>query len=406
MFVLFFLVHIFFAGAFFLLNAYVEAGGFVLLGIISLFLFGPFRFWSASGQSEDQKDAASQLDNIRSKLKEQTISFFKRGIFPLSVGLFYIAIFGIVWSLSGTLHIALSAFAHDLAIVVSLLLIVAFFTPLREKSILLELGRANILVLSLLEWGMLVNHLFSAEIPSFHLIIAVFILIAAIVVTFIEEYRRSAAFSHSFLLFFFIFVYLFSTLLFLSGSWFEEGIWVYCMMAIVLWTGFFEIVSNKIFRECRIFVRLFSILFVYAWTIGLIGLYTFWLVGQGVIVLLLLSFFFNVYVHQRFENYLSLLFCLLVPIAIFERIFGISENFFLTLISWGVLSFGLVFGSFMLKSSHKFDEYFFQATAIIAALIHFAAFGIVYGMMGLLYFSILLLFFSALLFVSYLRIAK
>ncbi len=60
----------------------------------------------------------------------------------------------------------------------------------------------------------------------------------------------------------------------------------------------------------------------------------------------------------------------------------------------------------MLKSSHKFDEYFFQATAIIAALIHFAAFGIVYGMMGLLYFSILLLFFSALLFVSYLRIAK
>lgn len=340
------------------------------------------------------------------KFKEHAVSFFRKWIFPLSIGLFYTALFWIVWSLSHTLGIGVKDFAHMLSIGVSVFFIGLFLSPFRSKRLLLDIGRANILVLSILQIGMIPSSILSSEFPELMALWAQILLLAALGVTFYEEYRREEIFSHGFLLFGFVFGYLLLLELSLWITGFEDAAWVYCAVAFLWWSVVFEWVSSKIFRECRIFVRLFSILFVYAGTIGLTVLYAFWWVGHWVLILLLLAIFFNAYVHQKFQNYASLLLVLIVAVSIFERVLGISDSFLLTLITGWMLAFGLAFGSLIFKSSHSYDQYFFQWSAIVAAIGHFIAYSWEYGMMGTLNFSILLLFFSGLFFVSYLRIAK
>lgn len=131
-------------------------------------------------------------------------------------------------------------FAHMLSIGVSVVFIALFFSPLRTKKLLVDIGRANILVLSILEIGMMLAAIFGSEFPQLMALCAQFLLIGALVSTFVEEYRRSGQFSHGFLLFGFIFSYLILLVLSLGLNGFEDAGWVYCTVAFLWGTVVFE----------------------------------------------------------------------------------------------------------------------------------------------------------------------
>ena len=123
-------------------------------------------------------------------------------------------------------------------------------------------------------------------------------------------------------------------------------------------------------------------------------------------VMLIISSFFNFYVHRRFENYPSLLFTAITPFILIWVFFlppSTLGNYILycIFIGGGGTLLGRIF-----RTQYMYDEYIFQTVTIGALLASTGYYFIIAGFEGVLQISSILLMFSGILFISFLQIRK
>lgn len=336
MFILFFIVHLFFAYLLYLLDAYFEAGAFVLLGVGSIVLFSPYRFFAKKEKSE-HASMSETVGGMRSQLTQSIISFFSQQALFLSIVTTDIALMGIIYGGQNIFGISLEAFVSGFVLFLTLGGIAAVFLEYFQSNTVRQVVEIHVPIVGLF---LLIGYFLQGQSPDLF-------------------YNFAFLGATGFV----------GTLIFYGGlpqikrQIYALVFWILCFMTVIVWAmyfdasiswetmttflflysvGFFEGVSLPRFKAFREPIRAISLLGLYLSTISYsVLLFT----GESywTVLFLLLSLAFNVYVHARFENYPSLVFSTVIPVPIYYFFFGISDNFWGFLISSLLVTLGLTF---------------------------------------------------------------
>ena len=399
MFLLFFIVHIFFVLGFFIINSTVLAWIFGILSIAGAVFFSPIRF-PKKNKNTSQKTEKSNISSQSSTLflKKSYVNFFRKNILTVAVIFFYIAVTGILWSASQYFW---KDFSYTLLIFLLIILSIYFIFSLLHKKNFWEYE--NIFLYNLLGvWFVgTVIIIFISSGYKITTLIFLGILISCLV---LQAYRQieSKKVNSAKLLFL---CALLEIILLLEILISPVGIWQVSLL-LITWIVYFEIGSINLFKTFRGIIRSVALILVYFATFFLWYFFVSGAIGFLEWIMLIISSFFNFYVHRRFENYPSLLFTAVTPFILIWVFFlppSTLGNYILYCIfiggGWTLL--GRIF-----RTQYVYDEYIFQTITIGALLVSTGYYFFITGFEGVLQISSILLMFSGILFISFLQIRK
>jgi hypothetical protein len=113
---------------------------------------------------------------------------------------------------------------------------------------------------------------------------------------------------------------------------------------------------------------------------------------------------FNLFVHRKFENYPSLFMAVFAPVAPVLTYISAPAGLIEYIITAGVTAGLVTFLGRVLRTRYSYDEYVYQALAILLMIIFTGEYVYTVGFQGVLQISCILLLFSILFFVSFLQI--
>jgi hypothetical protein len=113
---------------------------------------------------------------------------------------------------------------------------------------------------------------------------------------------------------------------------------------------------------------------------------------------------FNLFVHRKFENYPSLFIAVLAPVAPVLTYVSAPTSLIQYIITAGITAGLVTLLGRVLRTHYSYDEYVYQALAILLLIIFTGEYLYVAGFQGVLQISCILLLFSILFFVSFLQI--
>ena len=399
MYILFFLVHIFFAYLLFLLDAYFEAWAFILLWITSLIFFSPFRF-SRSHSDIETNHIENTETSLKNSIQDGVVSFFSKQALFLSIITTNIALLGIIYSGESFTWIQISTFISSYIILISFFWIWVIYKKFFQIPLLSQISEIHIPVLSCL---LFLWYYFQGETLDVWYSIS-FLSSAVFFTYFLKKTELSFVKKQLYGIFIWFFLYITSIIwfIFLFGNiaweWITTLLFIY---SVVL----FEWVSFAWYKTFRESVRAVSLLWLFISTISY-----FFLLFQNssywIVLFLLLSLIFNIYIHARFENYPSLIFSTIIPVPLYYFFFGFSETFGGFLLSLVCIGLGITFFWRIIRTPYKWDEYVFQSVAVLVFIGNTLSFGWRIWIHWILEYSVILLLFSILTFVSYLQIRK
>lgn len=383
----------------YLLHATFEAIAFIVLGIGSLALFSPFKIWS---QKESQKETFSEssVSKFNTSLVNTVISFFSKQALFFSIVTADIAMIGIVYGGESIFNIPISTFISYFTIAISLSGIAAIYLRYFKSNTIKLIVKLHVPIIGLL---LCIGYfLQNSPLDLSYLVSCSTSLVFLWVLIIKWDYDLASKMLYA-LVFWLIFY--FTSLLWIL--FFNDSIsWTTVFMILFLYSViFFEGVSVEYFKTLREPIRAISLIWLYTSTVAFwIFLFkdgSFWFV-----IGLLLSLAFNVYVHASFENYPSLVFSTIIPVPLYYFFFGISENFWIFLISSFLITSWLTFFWRIIRTPYRWDEYVFQSVALLVLIGNIIYYGWKVGISGIFEYSILLLLFSFVIFMSYLQIRK
>lgn len=400
MYILFFSVHLFFSYLFYLLDAYFEAVGFVILWIVSLIFFSPFRF-SRNTSDADRAWPNDRVDKMKLTVKEAIVSFFSKQALFVSIITTYVALIGIIYSWGAYFWISLQSFISWLIVGIS-----GIWTFLIYRSFFWSVTLAKIVETHVCILGALLFFWILLADESISLLYAVSSLCSAIYLfLFLLKTDLSAIKRQLYGVFTWMLLYgvilIWGIYFFGNISWFSivTSLFVYCIFV-------FEGVSTSYLKPFREAARAMSLLGLYVATVAYFFLMFrsewHWLSAFALII----SLAFNVYVHTRFENYPSLVFSTIIPVPLFYFFFWFSETFFWYIVSSIIVTLWLTFFWRIIRTSYRGDEYVFQTVAMFVFVVNTIAHAWRMWITGIFQYSLILLLFSLLSFISYLQIRK
>lgn len=400
MYILFFVVHLFFAYLFYLLGAYFEAAGFVLLWVISLVFFSPFRLSKNSSDTE-YAGPNDRVDKVKSTVREAIISFFSKQALFVSIITTYMALIGIVYSGGAYFWIELLTFISWLIFFISGIWLFLVYQSFLWSKIIQKIAETHISILGalLIFWVLLT----SESVSLFYSISSVFS--AVYLLSFLLRADLNTAKRQIYGIFSWLLIYLVILVwwIYLFGS---ISLFSAVTLLFIYWIFVFEGVSIQYLKPFREAARAMSLFGLYVATIAYFFLlfHSEW--SWASVFTLLVSLAFNVYVHSRFENYPSLVFSTIIPVPLFYFFFGFSETFLGYVVSSAVITLWLTFFWRIIRTSYRGDEYVFQTVAMIVLIMNTISHAWRVWIDGVFQYSLILLLFSLLSFISYLQIRK
>lgn len=400
MYLLFLFVHLFFAYLLYLIDAKLEAVGFVFLGIISLILFSPYKIFGRRKAESIHSSLKETVGEVKSWVSNTIISFFSRQALFFSIFTADIAIMGIVYWGTSIFWIQLSLFIPYFILFLSFCFIVLVLLNRIQSNTLRQIIEVHPLIFSIfllidlfLLWGK-PDLLYNIAFTGYSFFLSILLL----------KWNSTPIKKQIYaLLFWVVFLIHWNIWLIYFFTWFS---WSTAAFFLFFYSvAFFEGVSVSQFKIFRESIRAISLLWLYISTIS-IGIFMFIENSYWSVFFLFLSLAFNTYVHAQYENYPSLVFSTLIPVPLYYFFFWISENFWSFLISSFLLTLGLTFFWRIIRTPYRGDEYVFQTVAMLVLLGNTISFWWRVGIVGIFENSILLLLFSGMIFVSYLQIRK
>jgi len=399
-FILFFIVHLFFAYLLYLLEASLEAVGFIFLWIISLILFSPYKIFGRKKAEIDPTSLRDTVGDVKLWISNSIISFFSRQALFFSIFTADIALMGMVYGGESIFKIEITTFIPYFIIFLTICCIGLILYNKSKSNMIRQITEIHTLIFGfflLIEFFLLdgwANFIYNFAFTGYS------IFLITLLLKWDSSLVRKQMYALLFWIVFIINWYLWMVYIFDGIAWSTAAFFLFFYSV-----AFFEGVSFPRFKLFREPIRAVSLLGLYISTIS-ISIFMFLENSYWSVLFLFLSLAFNVYVHARFENYPSLVFSTLIPVPIYFFFFGFSENFWSFLISSFLLTLGLTFFGRIIRTSYRGDEFVFQTVAMLVLLGSTISFGWRVGIQGIFEYSILLLLFSGMLFVSYLQIRK
>jgi len=333
--ILFFIVHLFFAYLLYLLGAYFEAGAFVLLGVGSIILFSPYKFFR---HKDEHRDSISEtVSHVESSVTQGIISFFSEQALFLSIVTTDIALTGIVYGGESIFGINVSEFISGFAILLGISGAVLVFMKYLQSKTVRQIVEIHVPILG---FFLLVGYFLQGENFDWWYALA-FLCTAVFLGTLVYRGDLSNVRRQVYSLVFWVLSYLtiIVWMMFIGGPMSWNAVTTFLFLYSI---AFFEGVSFPQFKVFRESIRAISLLGLYLSTVSY-GILLFTHESYWTVLFLLLSLAFNVYVHARFENYPSLVFSTVIPVPLYYFFFGISDNFWGFMVSSLLVTLGLTF---------------------------------------------------------------
>jgi hypothetical protein len=393
---IFLIVHLFFAGIFYLIGAPIEAFLFWILGLAICFLFFPF---SRTKKSETHSEAVAQSSVQGVGAKTVVLTFFRSYTLPLALSLFYMASLGLLWSLSLTLGLQFTPLYIGF-VCINILGVIFLKKSINQlvragaDTSLLQIG-----ILTFMAVAVLLVQMGEFSYPELLLSLAVVALLYNESIILAEEWKKRLMpilFLGS-ITFWVISIeilmsLLFTTTLSLQGVFF-----------LALGMAAFELSAYNPVRPLQPIGRVAWLILVYLGTASAIGLHIFYRdIWQ--LPVLAVATIFNLFVHRKFENYPSLFMAVFAPIAPVLTYVAAPTALLQYIITAGVTAGLVTFLGRVLRTRYSYDEYVYQALAILLLIIFTGEYLYAAGFQGVLQISCILLLFSILFFVSFLQI--
>ncbi len=343
MYLLLSIIHLLFIYASYMVHSYILLGFFILSFFILLFYFSPLFF--IKGTHASKKGLLS--------FNSDTISTAGSYTLLLPVILFYIAIYGLVysifWSIGNITHY------HTLIASVIYLLFISYYLIIHSTNdVFYELLRYHTIVV-IFSWlsVWLSRELLQSSISIFFIILLGFSLITSLQI--LSEYK---SLEKKDILFYLFFLLGFITFIFLLISYFWE-VSLFILAGVALGyacTVFFMFPGVSIFSVYTDTTKYFSIFMVYI----VLALWYFFLFEDDLIrAFLVISpiILFFLYIHTLYENYISYIFAILSIFLLYTSIFHtlLFSSFSSAFLFIFFLPALLIGSTYFIKQKHSLD---------------------------------------------------
>jgi hypothetical protein len=395
---IFFLVHLFFATVFYILSAPIEATLFLILWIVISILFFPFSVGRVN-KEESTHDVESTHTPTSARAQGIFLSFFRSYTLPLALLLFYLASFWILWSLSIGLDIAFKTLA--VWFICSNILASLFL----KNKINQRIGGGDAIV-DLQTWIIvaIVVILLLVNIANYWYHELLLSLATGLLLFFhAKALGKSEKKNHATL--FFMGGVFFSVVTFqiFLGIIVSETIRIQWILLLSLWIIGFEVAGLPTIRRLQSIGRIMALFLVYGGTSFAIGVHIF-TADLWQLPVLVIATVFNLFVHRRFENYPSLFMAVFAPITPILTYISAPTGLMEYILTASIACWWITFLGRVLRTRYNYDEYVYQALAILLLIIFTIEHLVMGGFQWVLQISCILLLFSILFFVSFLQI--
>lgn len=402
MYALFLFIHLVFSAVFYFFDRLPETVVFLILGAVFFFAFGPFDFKKKSAEAPEIGSS-----KIASHAREHALRFLKSGTYYLGFLFFYLSLYGIAYSVAETLSTAPVVLYGWLTLSLSVIAFAGFAALGPKHEVAYKIFRSNAFVFSAIHFSLLTYRLFrGAELdPVFVTNVAVSLGSLSTVVFFggYGDHRARSSAYLALLAYAYVCSVAFSVR-FLGFDPIRSSLAVLFLESLAVFDGLTRLRQLREFRSVGAYA---GAVFSYLAVLG-IFLYVPWK-GTDAFILSMAFFVsaFQIYLHAKYENYLSLSSVLaLFAFLYFQAFFpGASEGFFpFFLFCFG---FPVAVASFAKwKTFHHFDRQFLYGSGIIHAVACFIGYFFRFSAYSVLEISLLSLGSSVLFFFSYLGMRR
>ncbi len=407
---LFSLINISFTSFFFLFGKYMEGA---LFGIISLLFIIYFsKILSLFIEKKDDPHAhAPEHKKAKSITIKNIIELFKKWSYYLAFLLFYISLYGFIYSINLIYQFFDSSeIFHYITFAISLVITIIFFV-FRQKNheTIFRIFRSNCIVFTVIYSFFIFFFLIEGRLPNiFFIINSIFpIITLGSVIIYDSFFKDKKEYIYLLFLFYtFLMGWYYSSLIFLGASFFHITLLVLSFFMVVYTFLFPRIKYFYVFRTLSQAVWIYM---SYVLSFATILSILFEPLSYTPLFLLALSIGYNYVIYRLFKNKISYIFSLLGLISLYIKIFLVLWGD--SLASYGIFIFLLPFifigASYVIPMKNQKDVYIlhffsivFSIVAIVYSLIEMQAFD------DMLWVSILFFFESILIFVSYVQLKK
>lgn len=403
MYALFLFIHLVFSAVFYFFDRIPETVVFLVLGAVFFFAFGPFDFKKKA--VVDTPDIGSS--KIASHVRENALRFLKSGTYYLGFLFFYLSLYGIAYSVAETLGTAPVVLYGWLTLSLSVIAFSGFATLGPKHDVAYKFFRSNAFVFSAIHFVLLAYRLAEGtELDTVFVANVAVSLGSLATVVFFGGYGDRRARSATYLA---LLAYAYVCSVALSVRFFgfdpvKSSLSVLFLESVAVFDGLTRLKQLKEFRSVGAYA---GAVFSYLAVLG-IFLYVPWKGTDGFI--LSMAFFvsaFQVYLHAKYENYLSLSSVLALSAFLYFQAFlpGVTDGFFpFFLFCFGFPVAVAAFAKW--KTFHHFDRQFLYGSGIVHALACFLAYFFRFSAYSVLEISLLALGSSVLFFFSYLGMRR
>ncbi|MDD2487575.1 MAG: hypothetical protein PHS92_04345 [Candidatus Gracilibacteria bacterium] len=397
MYIFFLIINIIFSSIFYIFSQAIESVIFLILGFILFIYFSPFYF----GKKDEDKPKILTKLTLKKENFVKMIPKIQKASYFIAFLFFYMSLYGISYSFEGNLF---SIFT----LIISLALTGIFFHRLKEdKNIIFLLFRSNFLVFSILYFIFFIIYLFDFSkvdiIFFFNSFLSLFGLFSILVFD-----RKYPIFKKNMIYIYLLFYILIFTFFYLSFLFNIPNTILFLYIGMIYSIVFFEYMPKiKHFAEFMEISKYFGTILNYIVIItAMILLFLDYNLSE-VITILIIGLIFNLYIHVKFQNYISYSLILLTSAFLYIKFFGLDHtNLISAILFIFVFPIILMLYSFLVKMKYFYDNYFLHYFGIIFSLIGIIYYIVMSRDFDILHISILLLLESMLFFTSFVKLKK
>ena len=405
MYILFLLIHLVFAGIFYIFSKNLEAAAFLFWGIVFFFGFFPFSLRSIFESKPKIKNKAIHQESSHA-LEKSYEEFLSSGSYYFAFASFYVAFLGISYSITPLFSLSFEVLYGITTLTVAIIFMILNFVFLKNETIRRIFYTNTLTVAVVLIVFFLYIWLFHPQFNDTYILLHAIFSIISFLILFLtpNSSRKVSTFIPLFIgfsLFFIIYI--------LTQKFGFSFIPSTLSLLLILSISFFEILLRvpklRPFREVGL-QNAFLLLLI---CIPFMGIYHIQNTFDGFLgVFMAIYTLFLVYIYQRFTLVLAGILSILSLWYWYIGMFfpGMTPNSFVTY---------FIFLTIFSFSTLPLDSFFSKTRTTIKVLfsvsiLHFIGFSIfsyfLFETFPILWISFLFLWFSSLLFVTYIRFKK